>query len=106
MAPQPVLQAIQLGTADNSIRFRAKTVGVVEQALGVDKEVTSATSAWPQGHVWPDVCCDRRNAGRLALTGRVAPGQLGQHRVVGRQLGVVVAVGRAIQSPRGSLIAA
>jgi hypothetical protein len=40
-----VLQAIQLGTADNSIRFRAKTVGVVEKALGVDKEVTSATSA-------------------------------------------------------------
>jgi len=35
-----VLQAIQLGTADNSIRFRAKTVDVVEKALGVDKEVT------------------------------------------------------------------
>jgi hypothetical protein len=45
MTPQPVLQAIQLGTADNSIRFRAKTVGVVEKAWGVDKEVASATSA-------------------------------------------------------------
>ena len=35
-----MLQAIQLGTADSSIRFRAKTVEVVEKALGVDKEVT------------------------------------------------------------------
>jgi hypothetical protein len=39
------MDAIQLGITDSSIRFRAKTVGVVEKALGVDKEVTSATSA-------------------------------------------------------------
>ena len=44
-----MLQAIQLETADNSIRFRAKTVGVVEKALGVDKEVTSAISALTAG---------------------------------------------------------
>jgi hypothetical protein len=31
-----VLQAIQLGTADNSIRFRAKAAGVVEKVSGVD----------------------------------------------------------------------
>jgi hypothetical protein len=37
------MDAIQLGITDSSIRFRAKTVGVVEKALGVDKEVTSAT---------------------------------------------------------------
>jgi hypothetical protein len=39
------MDAIQLGITDSAIRFRAKTVGVVEKALGVDKEVTSATSA-------------------------------------------------------------
>ena len=39
------MDAIQLGITDSSIRFRAKTVGVVEKALGVDNEVTSATSA-------------------------------------------------------------
>jgi hypothetical protein len=44
------MHAIQLGITDNSIRFPAKTVGVVEEALGVDKEVTSVTSIpWPQG---------------------------------------------------------
>jgi hypothetical protein len=37
------MDAIQLGITDSSIRLRAKTVGVVEKALGVDKEVTSAT---------------------------------------------------------------
>jgi len=31
-----VLQAIQLGIADTSIRFRAKAAVVVEKALGVD----------------------------------------------------------------------
>jgi hypothetical protein len=90
IAPQPVLQAIQLGTADNSIRFRAKTVGIVEKVLGVDKDVASATSApgrrvrvlsafEPQTvraeqlslrggqFVWPDLRCDRRDGGRSAL---------------------------------------
>jgi hypothetical protein len=43
------MDAIQLGITDSSIRFRAKTVGVVEEALGVDKEVTSATSASAAG---------------------------------------------------------
>jgi len=40
-----VLQSIQLGTADNWIRFRAKAADVVEKALGVDEEGTFATSA-------------------------------------------------------------
>jgi hypothetical protein len=49
---QPVLQAIQLGTADSSARFRVKTVGVVEKALGVDKEVTARHfGPWPKGSV-------------------------------------------------------
>jgi hypothetical protein len=39
------MDTIQLGITDSSIRFRAKTVGVVEKAMGVDKELTSATSA-------------------------------------------------------------
>jgi hypothetical protein len=55
---------------------------------------------------WLDLRGDCRDGGRLALAGRVAPRQLGQHRVVGRQLRIVVTVGRAIQSPRGSLVAA
>ena len=46
-----MLQAIQLGTADNSIRFRAKTVGVVEKAVGVDKSHIRHISPWPQGCV-------------------------------------------------------
>jgi hypothetical protein len=84
------MDAIQLRITDSSIRFRAKTVGVVEKALGVDKEVTSATSA-PAARVrvvsaferqtvraeqlslrdgqlvCPDLPCDRRDVGRLAL---------------------------------------
>jgi hypothetical protein len=88
---QPVLQAIQLGTADSSARFRVKTVGVVEKALGVDKEVTArhfgplaegervvpaferktarAEQLSLRGGqiVWPDLPRDRRDDGRLAL---------------------------------------
>jgi hypothetical protein len=84
------MDAIQLGITDSSIRFRAKTVGVVEKPLGVDKEVASATSA-PAARVrvvpafgrqtmraeqlslrggqivWPDLRCNRRDAERLAL---------------------------------------
>ena len=84
------MDAIQLGITDSSIRFRAKTVGVVEKALGVDKEVTSATRPPAAGVrvvpafgrqtvraeqlslrggqiVWPDLRCDRHDADRLAL---------------------------------------
>jgi hypothetical protein len=84
------MDAIQLGITDSSIRFPAKTVGVVEKALGVDKEVTSATRP-PAARVhvvpafgrqavraeqlslrggqivWPDLRCDRRDGDRLAL---------------------------------------
>jgi hypothetical protein len=39
----------QLGITDSSIRFQAKTGGVVEKAVGVDKEAGSATSALAAG---------------------------------------------------------
>lgn len=42
----------------------------------------------------------------LALPRSVVPGELGQHGVVGGQLGVVVAFGRAVQPSGGSLVAA
>jgi hypothetical protein len=84
------MHAIQLGITDSTIRFRAKAAAVVEEALGVDKEVASATStpgrrsgAVPAverqtvgaehlslrgGHiVWPDLRCDGRDGDRLAL---------------------------------------
>lgn len=97
---------INCRTADIAPRRTVPTARAVDEfRIGDNRHMTVVPTLTAKPAI-TQVTDNAIGRGVLAASARFAPGQFGQHPVVGRQIRIVVAVGGAVEPLGGALVGA